>query len=967
MRKTMFLPCLTTWQAAVLWLQQRELPRITKRILISLLICFCPFITLLAADPVRYVKAGGAGSETGVDWDNASGSIQAMIDELEGESGGGEVWVAGGTYVPEKQLKDYYSLISSEGDIYKSFFLKKDVRVFGGFKGDETQREDRNWKDNPTVLSGDLGGGINTFHVVVCTGDVGSARLDGFTITGGKAIDKYNTQIDGGNIFYGGHGGGLYVYQTPRLVLSHLILSANETVQGGGGIYVYRSDEVLMVNSLLYKNNASYYDGSKGGTGAGIYCSGSTATLLNVTISGNTAAHYGAGLDLVKAEPSTGADVKLINTIIWNNTSTAYTTPVVDEDANLFINKSCQLSATHSVYSYTPISGGVDIDIDSPDTNLSIDPQFSDPDNEDYRLKDSSPAIDTGEDAAALAEYTFDLDRQARKQGNHVDIGAFEYTTASPVLPTADFTAGSVSACKDLTGDLTITLTGTAPWTFLYRTSDMQDTDLDLKIENIQTSPYSLSVLAGITVTLTNVTDANATASITGVSKTVSAIPSADAGTITGQNSIQTGSTAQLATDGDTGGTWNSDNPAIVSVDANGLVTGNAAGSAVISYRVDNTCNVSEESFTMNVTAPWIPPVPPVPPVPDPNPDPNVDPWISVGRIADVCPLESEFRIPFTSGYNKEVLEYTITFSEEAKAAGLEDRNTPEILPVQLYYISVPIGTNVSGGTYKGTIQVCPRGDVSSTESFPFEVKIFDRVEIVRQPQGVKDTCEGDGLLLSVVATGKNLSYQWFHDAEKIEGAIQDTYETVMNAEAPGLYYVEVYSDCGVVNSDTVAVTRNILVVSVKWNDVLYMPDVQKSYIRFQWYKNGQPIQTHGTSIYYSNPEGLNGAYHVRAYYSEEAYDESCQLWFGEEMRSSNILVYPTILSQGHRLTVEDNKIDLTYQGALVELFTISGQKVYSGRMNDQKMEIPVVGRGSYVLQVTATNGKRTVEKIFCK
>ena len=47
------------------------------------------------ADTVRYVKENGTGN--GTSWLTASGTLQAMIDEVN-TLGGGEVWVASGTY-----------------------------------------------------------------------------------------------------------------------------------------------------------------------------------------------------------------------------------------------------------------------------------------------------------------------------------------------------------------------------------------------------------------------------------------------------------------------------------------------------------------------------------------------------------------------------------------------------------------------------------------------------------------------------------------------------------------------------------------------------------------------------------------------------------------------------------------------------------------------------------------------------
>src|SRR5690606_13084557 len=127
-------------------------------------------------------KEGGTG--TGTTWANASGDIQIMINS---SAGGDQVWVAKGTYLPTH--------IAGNGttDPDKSFVLKKDVKIYGGFAGTETSLANRNLgiTTNASILSGDLGTIGNStddaYHVVISAGDVGIAELNGFTIKDGYA------------------------------------------------------------------------------------------------------------------------------------------------------------------------------------------------------------------------------------------------------------------------------------------------------------------------------------------------------------------------------------------------------------------------------------------------------------------------------------------------------------------------------------------------------------------------------------------------------------------------------------------------------------------------------------------------------------------------------------------------------------------------------------------------------------
>ena len=64
--------------------------------------------------------------------------------------------------------------------------MKAGVEIYGGFAGTETARSERDWDNNETILSGEIGDSSdstdNSFHVVTGIGD---ATIDGFTISDG--------------------------------------------------------------------------------------------------------------------------------------------------------------------------------------------------------------------------------------------------------------------------------------------------------------------------------------------------------------------------------------------------------------------------------------------------------------------------------------------------------------------------------------------------------------------------------------------------------------------------------------------------------------------------------------------------------------------------------------------------------------------------------------------------------------
>ena len=106
--------------------------------------------------------------------------------------------------------------------------------VYGGFAGDEMLRSHRDWEVHVTVLSGDLDQndttdaddvvtdtanitGTNAYHVVTSNGVTVTARLEGFSITAGKAIDG---------------GGGMFNYKGSP-TLDNLTFSGNDAGDTG--------------------------------------------------------------------------------------------------------------------------------------------------------------------------------------------------------------------------------------------------------------------------------------------------------------------------------------------------------------------------------------------------------------------------------------------------------------------------------------------------------------------------------------------------------------------------------------------------------------------------------------------------------------------------------------------------------------------------------------------------------------
>lgn len=92
-----------------------------------------------------YVNSNIPGGNQGTSWQNAFMDLQ---DALGVAVDGDEIWVAAGTYTPDR----------GTGDRTRAFEIVCGTRLYGGFGGWETAREQRDWVAHPTILTGDLQG-----------------------------------------------------------------------------------------------------------------------------------------------------------------------------------------------------------------------------------------------------------------------------------------------------------------------------------------------------------------------------------------------------------------------------------------------------------------------------------------------------------------------------------------------------------------------------------------------------------------------------------------------------------------------------------------------------------------------------------------------------------------------------------------------------------------------------------------
>ncbi len=272
----------------------------------------------------------------------------------------------------------------------------------------------------------------------------------------------------------------------------------------------------------------------------------------------------------------------------------------------------------------------------------------------------------------------------------------------------------------------------------------------------------------------------------------------------------------------------------------------------------------------------------------------------------------------------------------------------------------------VSSGTV-GYYHVVITGTCGYMVSNKSNVEMYAKTEIVYSPSSVRG-CEGETFILSVVGSGRNLTYQWYYKDKKIEGATSSSYENTYSNNTIGDYYVEITGTCGNLVSNKANVSMNVLTILMKWDDVLYIENVGSKYVKFQWYKNGQAITQYGTAMYYTDQNGLLGTYFVRAYYADGTYDQTCPMTFTASLRLSSVAVYPNPVSRSEQLTVRIDELDTAKENAVITIYNLTGQKIYSTRVANVETVIPIdLIKGTYLVYITVSNGKEIVKKIIVK
>ncbi len=368
-----------------------------------------------SASGVSYVKPIATGTGLGNDWANAGGDIQEAINTTNTQ----KVFVAVGNYpLP-----------------ISSIIMKNNVAVYGGFDSDNGIDDLSDNRILPTELvSGSVLDGLNIRPLIWNdnNGLDSSAILDGFTLMNGYSNN---------------HGGAIFNNVTAPS-FANLVIKNNTAANSGGGIYNANSP-IKLRNAIITNNTAKYGGGFRNNNSASIFINviikNNAATMTTTGAGGGAIFNQGSGLKLTNALIygnttgfQGGAVVNLSGVPIFTNVTIANNTADIDFSAldirndSVILNNAIvfgEISGT-TFPNYSFIEGHSNTNNGNVDaTGVNLNDVFVGVSTDDFTLKATSPAINSGSNIlfSNVTSSNIDLAGNPRFNGVSIDMGAFEY------------------------------------------------------------------------------------------------------------------------------------------------------------------------------------------------------------------------------------------------------------------------------------------------------------------------------------------------------------------------------------------------------------------------------------------------------------------------------------------------------------------------------------------------------------
>lgn len=390
-----------------------------------------------------YVNVNATGANNGTTWADAYTNLETALTNYNSSK---QIWVAAGTYKPNGTART------------STFNLPSNLKMYGGFNGTETTKEQRNYKTNLTVLSGDLSGNDNTnivasestrqdnsYHVITIRGNAKDIVVDGFIIKDGNANGPTLTTGTASAQFYHTRGGAIYVNtyaanDDSKCTFKNCIIEKNAGSSAGvfsayfaGGVNNQTYDANFI--SCTIKNNYSGGLGAMLYSGANAYSWYAKGKMINCLFHNNTntsgASCIYLGASTTGGGTMLGLDQSIINCTFTSNTGTSgYVITGDNADNSKLYNSIIYGNGSLTPLNYVnglPISGNNNLEGNQliTNNNNSNNPNL----DSNFKLTATSPAINSGENSYFPIEIVTDLDGNNRFTGI-IDRGAFEYDAA---------------------------------------------------------------------------------------------------------------------------------------------------------------------------------------------------------------------------------------------------------------------------------------------------------------------------------------------------------------------------------------------------------------------------------------------------------------------------------------------------------------------------------------------------------
>jgi len=427
----------------------------------SLLILLLTVSSTLFSQSRIYVDVDATGNNNGTSWADAYTSLTSAIDSA---ASGDTLWVAEGNYVP--------TIGFSFPGAFPFFDIYRPLKLYGGFQGNETHLNQRDYINHVTILNGDINGDDNyngyPFNPSNPTRDDNSPRvvwvsgnnvvIDGFSIRNGHStlsagsgvyVDGtsiYNFKLSNCEFSYNFNssinaGVQIDVKNNTDIEISNNRFQYN-SANTATGIYVYTSSPSINVDldivNNLFSNQRIEAIGNRFSGSAGWVRAYENGSVINLNLVNNTfTKNYISvpttigrvstifGVSVFSANTSGAMNTNVVNNIFWDNIDSDQLVPA---EISSIINNG---SSIGSMLTSSPNIAEDQLSYLTGSPGTASNPLFVNPANNDFSLSSTSPALDAGDSLFVVGKT--DVFGNARMFNATVDLGAVEYQSTVSV------------------------------------------------------------------------------------------------------------------------------------------------------------------------------------------------------------------------------------------------------------------------------------------------------------------------------------------------------------------------------------------------------------------------------------------------------------------------------------------------------------------------------------------------------